>query len=48
MTTAAIASVGTKSPVVFIGEGGNVNNNVYCASAGTKCVSMLTGAFGNI
>ena len=30
---------------MFNEEGGNVNNKVY--SAGRKCVSLLTGAFGN-
>ena len=36
-----------KSPLISIKEGGNVYNKVYSASAGRKCVSLLTEAFGN-
>ena len=44
---AAIASNGTKSPLISIEEGRNVYNKVYSANVGRKCVSLLTGAFGN-
>ena len=47
MTTAVVASDGTKSTLVFVEEDGNVNNKVYSASAGRKCVGLLTGTFGN-
>ena len=47
MTTAVVASDGTKSTLVFVEEDGNVNNEAYSASAGRKCVSLLTEAFGN-
>ena len=44
---AAIASDGTQSPQISIEEGGHVCNKVYSANARRKCVSLLTGAFGN-
>ena len=47
MTTDTVASVGTKSALVLIEEDGNANNKVHSAGAGRKCVSLLTGAFGN-
>ena len=47
LITAAIASHGTKSPLISSEEGGNVYNKVHSANAGRKCVSVLTGAFGN-
>ena len=48
MIRAAIVSEGTNSPLILIKEGWNVNNKVYSASAGRKCVSLPSEALETI
>ena len=48
MMRAAIASDDTKSSLISIAEGWNVYIKEYSASAGGKCVSLLTGAVETI
>lgn len=47
MVWAAVASNGTKSPLIFIEEGVKVNSQVYIKMLKDKVLPWVTGAFGN-